>query len=56
MLIIYVDADACPVKQEVYRVAKRYAMRVVVAANAQLHVPPDPLFEFGRAHGLRRRR
>jgi uncharacterized protein YaiI (UPF0178 family) len=45
MLIIYVDADACPVKQEVYRVAKRYAMRVVVAANAQLHVPPDPLFE-----------
>ncbi|HEV8059178.1 MAG TPA: YaiI/YqxD family protein [Gemmataceae bacterium] len=45
MLIIYVDADACPVKQEVYRVARRYAMRVVVAANAALHVPPDPLFE-----------
>ncbi len=45
MLIIYVDADACPVKQEVYRVARRYAMRVVIAANAALHVPPDPLFE-----------
>ncbi len=45
MLIIYVDADACPVKQEVYRVARRYAMRVVIAANATLHVPPDPLFE-----------
>lgn len=45
MLIIYIDADACPVKQEVYRVARRYAMRVVVAANATLNVPPDPLFE-----------
>jgi uncharacterized protein len=45
MLIIYVDADACPVKQEVYRVARRYAMRVVIAANAPLHVPPDPDFE-----------
>ncbi len=45
MLIIYIDADACPVKQEVYRVARRYAMRVIVAANATLHVPPDPLFQ-----------
>ena len=45
MLIIYVDADACPVKSEVYRVARRYAMRVVIAANAPLHVPPDPNFE-----------
>lgn len=45
MLIIYIDADACPVKQEVYRVARRYAMRVVVAANAPLNVPPDSLFE-----------
>src|SRR6266404_2551298 len=45
MLIIYIDADACPVKQEVYRVARRYVMRVVIAANAPLQVPPDPLFE-----------
>lgn len=45
MLTIYVDADACPVKEEVYRVAKRYAMRVVVAANQPLRVPTDPLVE-----------
>jgi hypothetical protein len=28
MLTIYVDADACPVKEEIYRVARRYQMRV----------------------------
>ena len=36
MLTIYVDADACPVKEEVYRVARRYGMRVAVVANAPL--------------------
>ena len=36
---LYVDADACPVKDEVYRVAARYSMPVVVAANAPLRVP-----------------
>jgi uncharacterized protein len=45
MLIIYVDADACPVKDEVYRVARRYAMRVAVVAKAQLRVPTDELVE-----------
>jgi uncharacterized protein len=34
-----VDADACPVKEEVYRVATRYQMRVAVVANAPLRVP-----------------
>ena len=34
MLTIYIDADACPVKDEVYRVARRYAMPVKVVANA----------------------
>jgi uncharacterized protein YaiI (UPF0178 family) len=43
MLTIYVDADACPVKEEVYRVARRYQIRVVVVANAALRVPSDPL-------------
>ena len=33
MLIIYIDADACPVKDEIYRVARRYAMRVVIVAS-----------------------
>src|SRR5205823_14210771 len=45
MLTIYIDADACPVKDETYRVARRYAMRVVVVANAPLRVPPNPLVE-----------
>jgi uncharacterized protein YaiI (UPF0178 family) len=45
MLTIYVDADACPVKDEVYRVARRYSMRVAVVANAPLRVPADALTE-----------
>ena len=45
MLTIYVDADACPVKEEVYRVARRYAMRVAVVANNPLWVPVSPLVE-----------
>ena len=42
---IYLDADACPVKEEVYRVARRYEIRVYVVANAPLRVPPDTLIE-----------
>src|SRR5215510_6281743 len=45
MLRIYIDADACPVKAEVYKVARRYALRVAVVANAPLRVPTDPLVE-----------
>jgi uncharacterized protein YaiI (UPF0178 family) len=45
MLIIYIDADACPVKEEIYRVARRYAMRVLVVAKETLRVPSDPLIE-----------
>ena len=45
MPAIYIDADACPVKEEVYRVARRYAVRVVVVANATLRVPTEPLVE-----------
>ena len=45
MRTIYIDADACPVKDEIYRVACRYAMRVVVVANAPLRVPADALVE-----------
>jgi uncharacterized protein len=41
MLTIYIDADACPVKDEVYRVARRYAMPVKVVANTPLRVPAD---------------
>jgi uncharacterized protein YaiI (UPF0178 family) len=36
---IYVDADACPVKDEVYVVATRYGVPVSIVANAAMHVP-----------------
>lgn len=39
MLKIYVDADACPVKQEVYRVARRHDLDVTVVANSWMRVP-----------------
>ena len=45
MLTIYIDADACPVKDEVYKVARRYAMKVFVVANSNMRYPTDPLFE-----------
>jgi uncharacterized protein len=38
---ILVDADACPVKQEVYRVAKRYGLEVTLVANSPMHVPAE---------------
>ena len=44
MLHIYVDADACPVKQEVYRVARRYDIKVTLAANKWMRVPADKRF------------
>jgi uncharacterized protein YaiI (UPF0178 family) len=45
MLTLYIDADACPVKEEAYRVAARYKMAVKVVANATQRVPTDPLVE-----------
>lgn len=42
---IFVDADACPVKEEVYRVARRYGLRVYVISNGGVRVPADPLIE-----------
>ena len=42
---IYVDADACPVKNEVYRVAGRHGLTVVVVTNSMIAVPRDPLVE-----------
>lgn len=44
-MAIYVDADACPVKAEIYRVAKRYGVKVLVVSNASLFVPTDELVE-----------
>jgi uncharacterized protein YaiI (UPF0178 family) len=42
---IYIDADACPVKTEVYRVAERYALKVYVVSNSYIAVPREPLIE-----------
>ena len=44
-IVILVDADACPVKAEVYRVAERHRARVFVVSNSFLAVPRDPLIE-----------
>ena len=38
---IFVDADACPVKEEVYRVANRYRLEVTLVANARMRVPDE---------------
>ncbi|AWM41882.1 hypothetical protein GobsT_69980 [Gemmata obscuriglobus] len=45
MLTIYIDADACPVKDEVYKVARRYGMKTVIVANSTMRVPTDAIFE-----------
>lgn len=42
---ILVDADACPVKEEIYGVARRIGVRVLVVANSRLRVPPTPAVE-----------
>jgi uncharacterized protein len=42
---IFVDADACPVKPEIYRVAERYGLKVYVVANAFMAVPRSELIE-----------
>ena len=44
-ITIYIDADACPVKQEVYRVAERHGARVVVVSNSPIAVPREPFIE-----------
>ena len=44
-ITLYVDADACPVKPEIYRVAARHGVKVFVVSNAFLQVPQDPLIE-----------
>jgi uncharacterized protein len=39
VLHIFVDADACPVKEEVYRVARRYGLSVTLVSNSRFRVP-----------------
>jgi uncharacterized protein YaiI (UPF0178 family) len=42
---IFIDADACPVKDEVYKVAQRYGLKTVVVANSFIQVPPSSMIE-----------
>ena len=49
-ITIYIDADACPVKQEIYRVAERHAgkgtaLKVFVVSNSPIAVPRDEIIE-----------
>jgi uncharacterized protein len=44
-ITIYVDADACPVKAEIYKVAERHAVPVLVVSNSFINIPRHPLFQ-----------
>jgi len=44
-MAVYVDADACPVKAEIYRVAERYQLKVFVVSNSYMNVPRNPRIE-----------
>lgn len=45
MIRIFIDADGCPVKDEIFRVAVRYGLKVYVVSNSRMRIPPDGLFE-----------
>ena len=45
MLVIFIDADGCAVKDETYKVASRYQLKVFVVANKAITIPLDPLIE-----------
>ena len=40
-ILIYVDADACPVKAEIYKVAERHRLEVLVVANSPIAIPRE---------------
>ncbi len=44
-ILVFIDADACPVKDETYKVAARYQVRTFVVANSGMQVPRDPRIE-----------
>jgi len=45
MLDIYVDADACPVKREIYKVARRYDLKVILVSNSWMRAPESSWLE-----------
>ncbi|HEY8270347.1 MAG TPA: YaiI/YqxD family protein [Pseudobdellovibrionaceae bacterium] len=42
--MIYVDADGCPVKDEIYKVAERFQIEVILVANKTMNIPFNKLF------------
>jgi hypothetical protein len=44
-ILVMIDADACPVKEEAYRVADRHHVKTMVVANSWINVPRSPLIE-----------
>ncbi len=51
MITIYVDADGCPVRNEVYRVAKRTGLKVFLVSNSRIGIPQEELFELVIVNG-----
>ena len=45
MVRIFIDADACPVKDEIYKVAGRHKLMTFVVSNSWLRIPQSPLIE-----------
>jgi hypothetical protein len=45
MTVLYIDADACPVKDEAYRVAERYRTPVVLVSNSWIRTPASALID-----------
>ena len=42
---LFIDADACPVKDEIYKVAARYGLKTFVVSNSFMQIPASPLIE-----------
>jgi uncharacterized protein YaiI (UPF0178 family) len=45
MLHIYVDADSCPVKPQIYKVSDRYQLEVTLVTNAWMRIPENPRYQ-----------
>ncbi len=45
LIRIVIDADACPVKDETFKVAARHGLHTTVVANSWMNLPRDPLIE-----------
>ena len=50
-MTIYIDADGCPVKNEVCRVAKRFGLKVYLVSNSRMGIPQGELFELVIVNG-----